>query len=490
MGDPEARERFLRYAALARGKPAFDAEERDYRLDVAAAVRAVTAAASGGDWIGLLDSLLAERLLALQSAYSLINVADNRWLRAWANADAESLRRALAESAEEDAAPEAIVSRFEQAASKATAAAGIETELRRLQAIGSLLAFAADPGAGMIVRAGQLDHVRTGLGLEPPRPPDSAAEAYRESVAFVKELGAAMARAGIEVRDPLDAQSLAHLAGQHHEAWATGDVPERSRRNTPTYLALCAIYRDEAPYLREWVEFHRLVGVERFFLYDNDSTDDHLDVLAPYIRDGIVTVRHWPVQPGQAAAYNDSLHRDRDDARWIAFVDVDEFLFSPNGTRLPELLADFEQHPGVGVNCALFGPSGHEIRPPGLVTESYGRRLRSPRTRLIKSVVDPALADHCAAPHHFVYRSGLAVDENGYPIKGAFTKSVSMSRLRVNHYVTKSMQELRAKSERVRADTGAPNRLTLERLGEEGERDESIGLWLPPLRDAIARPRV
>ena len=42
------------------------------------------------------------------------------------------------------------------------------------------------------------------------------------------------------------------------------------------YLAVCAIYRNEAPYLREWIEFHRLVGVERFFLYNNESTDDHM----------------------------------------------------------------------------------------------------------------------------------------------------------------------------------------------------------------------
>ena len=39
------------------------------------------------------------------------------------------------------------------------------------------------------------------------------------------------------------------------------------------YLAICAVYRNEAPYLREWIEFHRLVGVERFFLYNNRSTD-------------------------------------------------------------------------------------------------------------------------------------------------------------------------------------------------------------------------
>lgn len=35
------------------------------------------------------------------------------------------------------------------------------------------------------------------------------------------------------------------------------------------YLPICAIFKEEAPYLPEWIEFHRLMGVERFFLYDN-----------------------------------------------------------------------------------------------------------------------------------------------------------------------------------------------------------------------------
>ena len=38
-------------------------------------------------------------------------------------------------------------------------------------------------------------------------------------------------------------------------------------------LAIAAIFRDEAPYLKEWIEFHRAVGVERFYLFDNLSTD-------------------------------------------------------------------------------------------------------------------------------------------------------------------------------------------------------------------------
>ena len=49
------------------------------------------------------------------------------------------------------------------------------------------------------------------------------------------------------------------------------------------YLVACAIFRDEAPYLAEWIAFHRLVGVEHFFLYDNGSTDDPRAVLDPLI---------------------------------------------------------------------------------------------------------------------------------------------------------------------------------------------------------------
>ena len=52
------------------------------------------------------------------------------------------------------------------------------------------------------------------------------------------------------------------------------------------YLSVCAIYKNEARYLAEWLEFHLLAGVEHFFLYNNDSTDDHREVLAPYLRAG------------------------------------------------------------------------------------------------------------------------------------------------------------------------------------------------------------
>ena len=34
------------------------------------------------------------------------------------------------------------------------------------------------------------------------------------------------------------------------------------------HLGLAGIVRDETPFLREWVDFHLLAGIERFVLYD------------------------------------------------------------------------------------------------------------------------------------------------------------------------------------------------------------------------------
>src|SRR5215207_1307624 len=106
------------------------------------------------------------------------------------------------------------------------------------------------------------------------------------------------------------------------------------------YLSACTIYRDAASYLAEWIEFHRLMGVERFFLYDNGSSDDHRELLAPYVADDIAVVHDWPMpfigERGLALrrAFDHCLRVHRDDSRWIAFLDLDEFLFAPGGDPL------------------------------------------------------------------------------------------------------------------------------------------------------------
>jgi hypothetical protein len=253
----------------------------------------------------------------------------------------------------------------------------------------------------------------------------------------------------------------------------------------PIGLAVCAIFRDEAAYLAEWVTFHRIQGVERFYLYDNRSGDEWRSALEPEIDAGIVEVEHWPWVPGQRGAYEDCLRRRRDEARWIAFIDVDEFLFSPTGEPLPEILRRFDMHPGVVVNWRMYGTSGFDQAPDGLVTENYVMRAADDlhAHRFVKSIVNPRSALGCQTAHYFEL-DGVPVGEDGQPVPSPIREPTA-ELLRINHYYSKSQEEFSRKTARPtvgsgRADT---NRFSLP---EDAVRDESILRFVPEVRALLA----
>jgi glycosyl transferase family 92 len=265
--------------------------------------------------------------------------------------------------------------------------------------------------------------------------------------------------------------------------------------NGEGHLSVCAIYRDEAPYMHEWIEFHRLVGVERFFLYDNGSVDDHEALLAPYLKEGVVGLRPWPGYRRQMSAYEDCLKEHADESRWIAFIDLDEFLFSPTGRPVPELLQEYEQYPAVGVNWAFFGTSGHRTQPTGLVIENYLNRCEDDHKvhRMVKSIVDPTQVESTGDPHYFHYRDGmLAVDELERPIPRSQAESPSFSKLRVNHYWSKSEEEARRKlakgsafRDRPKGKETAQRNLRAKDPERNAVHDETILMYADALRKAL-----
>ncbi len=66
-------------------------------------------------------------------------------------------------------------------------------------------------------------------------------------------------------------------------------LPDKEGREF--YLSIGAVFRDEDDFLAEWLEFHICAGVEHFFLYNHFSaTDQHEEILRPYISAGLVTL--------------------------------------------------------------------------------------------------------------------------------------------------------------------------------------------------------
>lgn len=241
-----------------------------------------------------------------------------------------------------------------------------------------------------------------------------------------------------------------------------------------------AAIQNEALYLDEWLAFCVLEGVEHVLLYDNDSTDNSREVLRPWIDAGIVELVNWPLHwksESQAKAFLDALNRLRGRTKWAAFIDPDEYLFSPTGKQVAEVLKQYEDHAGVVVNWQCYGTSGHKTRPAGLTIEVFTRRARTnwARNYRVKTIVDPSLAIEPQSAHLFKVLPGHAlVTEDFRPVRivrrangrrrlrqlaawlpylpfDPYAKfqpargQVSVSQLRINHYVTRSAEELSLK---------------------------------------------
>jgi hypothetical protein len=223
------------------------------------------------------------------------------------------------------------------------------------------------------------------------------------------------------------------------------------------YLAICAIFKWEWPWLAEWIVYHRLVGVEHFFLCSNEEPDDarrSADILRPFIAAGLVTA-HGLLRPGaQLLHYANALKAARGRFRWLAAIDLDELLYPVQAQKVSEVLRDYEQHPALAVNWRCFGSSGHITRPSSQLS---GFVRRSPDeweiNRHVKTVVDPSRATMFPDPH---FADVHAVDENCRPVSGALN-DFSGKRLVVNHYIVRSAEDFELKSRKGKVDGNTPD---------------------------------
>jgi len=137
-------------------------------------------------------------------------------------------------------------------------------------------------------------------------------------------------------------------------------------------VSICAIFKNEGKYLREWIEFHRIIGIEHFYLYNNNSDDNYETVIEDYIKLGIVTLIQWPKNQAQMEAYTDCIKKYAKETTWLGFIDIDEFVVPIKYDSIEEFLNQFRNRPSVKINWNVFGTSGLMDREADtLVVESF-----------------------------------------------------------------------------------------------------------------------
>ncbi len=220
------------------------------------------------------------------------------------------------------------------------------------------------------------------------------------------------------------------------------------------YLAVCAIAKNEGPYFKEWIDWHVKQGVEKFYIYDNESTDCTKEVLAPYIESGIVEYKYFPGNRRQLAAYDDCFERHRLETRWLAIIDLDEFIVPIKDKNIPDFLHRMEDFSAVEINWLCYGSGGAKKKEPGGVMERF-KCHSHPEHWLnthVKSIVNPRRVCTMTGCHEAARISGNAVDSHGNILKKAKgDRKPQQDVIRINHYAVKSYEEFLGKRARGRA---------------------------------------
>ena len=122
---------------------------------------------------------------------------------------------------------------------------------------------------------------------------------------------------------------------------------KKETSNKKYYISICTVFKDEAKFFNEWIDFHSMIGVDHFYLYNNFSSDNYIEILKPYIESGIVTLIDWPYEKAQIQAFEDCYNKYKDETYWLTFIDVDEFFCPYYSDNLYEWISKYEKYPST-----------------------------------------------------------------------------------------------------------------------------------------------
>eukprot|EP00892_Ulva_mutabilis_P002017 jgi/Ulvmu1/11816/UM080_0027.1 len=292
-------------------------------------------------------------------------------------------------------------------------------------------------------------------------------------------------------------------------------------KDWPNTIAVCAIMKDETEQdVQEFLEYHRWIGVDSFFIRENGDSCKARRVLEPYERLGVLNfdLAPGPKYPLQTNWYNQCARLAAVKHSWVAFIDLDEFMVVLNKQEavteqgsLKELMwTYFRYNAVVSLQWLLFGSNGHKEPPAEGQLEGF-RRCSGVPSRQMKCVANTYWFHSSGTfqwnqVHQSIFRmGGVGVFGDGEPLpmmhavtlpdnitaRGAVavtypahlkgelstshTELTSSYRIVLNHYVTRAQDEFIERKIRL-GGTGKfaqAFEATMAGLGNQEEVDEA-----------------
>lgn len=205
-------------------------------------------------------------------------------------------------------------------------------------------------------------------------------------------------------------------------------------------VALVCIAKNEDSYIGEWAKYHKKLGFDDIFVYQNNWRVPVIDTETVNIdSDG---------NPRQLESYNDFIANYWMHYQWAAFLDVDEFIVLKKHNNIQEFVADYDEYSGVGINWYLFGDNGQTEKQTGLLNRFTKRQSSVNQHVKCMYKMRPDLV--MVNPHH---GNVGWVDTNKNAHQGPFNPGGPTDVAQINHYFCKTFVEFQEKVSKGLADS-------------------------------------
>lgn len=134
-------------------------------------------------------------------------------------------------------------------------------------------------------------------------------------------------------------------------------------------IIMSTLVYNEDNYIRQWINFHKNIGVTRFIIYDNSKINDHRSyksveissdlkkVLSDFIEKGIVVLIEWTYPKrlkksgisGQSTQQNHSIYAFRN-SKYIGLFDIDEYVNMQNNTNIHNFFDSLVREKNINTN--------------------------------------------------------------------------------------------------------------------------------------------
>ena len=249
---------------------------------------------------------------------------------------------------------------------------------------------------------------------------------------------------------------------------------ENVRLPLRTKVAVCAIVRNENRYMREWIEWHKSLGVEKFFIYDNGHGNDEnpRDVIGD---DTQVVIFDWRDRDGntQCEAYDECYRENGSEFDWMGFIDIDEFVQSK--MPLPDVLNTIEADV-VAFSWRMMTDNGLVRYDPRPVQERFTQPAEDlkPESQFVKSFVRGSIdgLSFDKDPHMPHHPALEVVNPNGGKAPQCSVGTGSREVAWIDHHFTKTAEEFVQKVSLIEKEKNAANHFF--RFNERTAEKEAI----------------